>query len=369
MSGLTAQVAAVDGWLAGLPTWQAFLVVVGASVFAAGAIHVGGDRVVRRLTPRIPGEVDDVVLARLHPAIWVSVLLVGTSIGLARLDVLDTQAGLLRAGTITVVAVIWAVTAIRLGRDVSEAVTDTGYVDRQVVPIFQNVWAAVVGLGAVFVVLSVWRIDVTPLLASAGIAGIVVGLAAKDTMANFFGSLSLYADGTYTVGDYVVLSTGERGRVEDVSIRSTVIRTRDDILVTVPNASLSSDAVVNESTPTEYRRIRLPVGVAYGTDLDRVEELLLKIADAEELIRDHPSPRVRFREFGDSALQVELLAWIDSPRLRGRATDRLGRATYEAFREADVEIPYPQRSLHLSDAENGVVSRPSDEPATGEPSD
>jgi len=152
-----------------------------------------------------------------------------------------------------------------------------------------------------------WDVDVTPLLASAGIAGIIVGLAAKDTLANFFGSLSLYLDGTYKLGDYLIVETGERGHVEDISVRSTVVRTRDDILVTVPNATLSNAAIVNESTPKQNRRIRVPLAVAYGTDIDRLESVLLEIAGDEGLVLERPKPRVRFREFGASALNFELL--------------------------------------------------------------
>jgi len=210
------------------------------------------------------------------------------------------------------------VTLVRVGRNVSNAVTDNRYIDRQVVPIFQNVWSAVVVGVAGFLLLTYWNIDVTPLLASAGVAGIVVGLAARDTIANFFGSLALYVDGTYKVGDYVVLDSGERGRVEDISVRSTVIRTRDDILITVPNATLNNAAIVNESTPRQKRRIRVPIGVAYGSDLDDVEEILLEVAASTESVLDRPSPRVRFREFGDSALEHELLCWVPNPALRAR---------------------------------------------------
>ncbi|MDG5776127.1 mechanosensitive ion channel family protein [Haloarculaceae archaeon H-GB2-1] len=197
---------------------------------------------------------------------------------------------------------------------------------------------------------------VTPLLASAGVLGIVVGLAARDTIANFFGSIALYFDGTYKVGDYIVLESGERGRVEDISIRSTVIRTRDDIFVTVPNSVLNTATIVNESTPRWDRRVCIEVGVAYGTDMDLVEETLLAIAADEDLVESHPNPRVRFRRFGDSSLEVELLCWIDAPVLRGRATHHLNRAVYDRFREVGIEIPFPQREVSVSLADDAIAS-------------
>ena len=351
MSPLDGILADAWSWVTGLPDWQGFLLVVGLSLLAAAVVHVGGDVLVRRLTRRIPGEVDDVVLRTIHPAIWLSIVLLGTYAGAAQLSLLDGDIGTIHATILTVVTLVWAVTLSRLGRRLLAAVTEGGYVDRQIVPIVENVWSAVLAGLSAFLVLSFWRIDVTPLLASAGLVGIVVGLAARDTIANFFGSIALYADGTYKVGDYVVLSDGTRGRVQDISIRSTVVRTRDDVLVTVPNAQLNNDTITNESTPRRYRRIKVPVGVAYGTDVDEVESIMLAVAAAEDLVREQPRPRVRMRGFGDSAIEVELLCWVSRPRLTGRARDRLLREVYSRFRAAEVEIPFPQREVHLAEAE------------------
>jgi len=358
LQALPDALAGVSAWLASLPDWQAFLVLVGTSVLAAAVVQVGGDVLLRRVTARIPGEVDDVVFGKVHAALWVTVLVAGPYLGLSRLGALNGLAAPLGALALTVVVLAWAYTLLRIGPPIVEAVTDSRYVDGQVRPIVQNVWSAVVLGGTLFVALAIWEVDVTPLLASAGILGIVIGLAARDTIANFFGSIALYADGTYAVGDYVVLESGERGRVEDVSIRSTVVRTRDDVLVTVPNAVLNNAAIVNESAPRTFRRVRIPVSVAYGTAVDDVEELMLEVAAGTDLVRERPAPRVRLREFGDSGLRVELLCWIDDPRLRGRARDTLLREIYEAFREADVEIPYPQRDLRLRENGEAAVAGP-----------
>ena len=339
-------VAAAE-WLAALPDWQAVLVLVLGAVVLSALLQVGGDRLLRRLTARIPGKVDDVVLGYVHLGIWVTVLVGGVSLGFDRIGFLDGYAAPVRAGALTVIALTWGYAFLRIGPPVLTGITDSRYVDDQVRPIFQNVWTVVVLAGSTFAVLAIWRIDVTPLLASAGVLGIIVGLAARDTIANFFGSIALYADGTYTVGDYVVLEDGTRGRVEDVTVRSTVVRTRDDILVTVPNAALNNGAVINESGPRRHRRLKIPVSVAYGTDLEEVEDRLLDIATDTSLVRDRPNARVRVRAFGDSGVRVELLCWIDDPRLRGRATDTLLREIYADFQQAGIEIPYPQRDLRV----------------------
>lgn len=347
-----------DGWTAieALPTWQGFALLVGGSLVVAVGVHLGGNVVVPRLTKSIPGTVDDVVLNGLHPAMYVTVLLAGAGLGLMLFDFETATIETIRNAMLSVVIVVWAFTFVRIGRGVSRRVTDSRYIDRQVVPIFQNVWSVVVVGVSILSLLSLWKIDVTPLLASAGILGIVIGLAAQDTIANFFGSLSLYADGTYHVGDYVVLESGERGRVEDISVRSTIIRTRDDIVITVPNSVLNNGAVVNESTPKRKRRIKVPVGVAYGSDIDLVEDILREAADGEDGVEERPSPRVRFRSFGDSALEFELLCWVPNPARTARVTHELNTAIYHAFQDAGIEIPFPQREVHLATAPAGNPS-------------
>jgi len=332
-------------WLLSLPEWQAFALLFGTTLVAAKLLQVGGDLAIKRVTKYIPTDVDSVVFRTVHPPLYVTVVLVGTYLSVRSLGVVAGLSGPLQAGLVTILVGLWALTLTRAGRRVSNELIENNHMDAQVVPIFQNVWSVLVLGVSIFLVLSVWRIDVTPILASAGIIGIVVGLAARDTIANFFGSISLYFDGTYAVGDYIVLESGERGRVEDISIRSTVIRTRDDILVTVPNSVLNSARIINESTPDRDRRIGVEIGVAYGSDVAEVEALLLEIADTEDLVLDRPSPRARFREFGDSALQFELLCWVSDPVLRARATHELNKAVYKRLQSEGIEIPFPQRTV------------------------
>jgi small-conductance mechanosensitive channel len=353
--------------LAALPPWQGFAVLVVTGLALAAAVNVLGDRYLRRVTDRIDGEVDDIVLRTVHTGLYLTLSVGGLYAGTQIYEVSPDVAVPLEAGTLSLIIVVWMVLLIRAGRRVSGKITDSRYIDRQVVPILQNVWSAVISGVGVFLLLVLWDIDVTPLLASAGVIGIIVGLAARDTLANFFGSLSLYLDGTYKVGDFVVLETGERGRVEDISVRSTVIRTRDDILVTVPNATLNSAAIVNESTPRRKRRIRVPIGVAYGTDIDHVQEILMDIAENEDLVIERPKPRVRFREFGDSSLNFELLCWVSNPALTARATHKLNSEIYHRFQAEDVEIPFPQRDVSVSMAD--VAGDAFERESTGMPTD
>ena len=124
--------------------------------------------------------------------------------------------------------------------------------------------------------------------------------------------------------------------------------TRDDVEITIPNSVIANAKIINESGgPSPRYRIRVKVGVAYGSDLDQVRKVLLEIAHQDSLVCAHPAPRVRFRRFGDSSLDHELLCWVEQPVLRGRTLDRLNTEVYKRFDAEGIEIPFPQRVVHL----------------------
>jgi len=205
--------------------------------------------------------------------------------------------------------------------------------------------------GLVFLLLykmgSYFGIPVTAIFASAGIAGVAVALAARETLANFFGGISIFLDRPFRAGDYIVLSSGERGEVKAVGMRSTRLQTRDDITITIPNSIITNGKVVNQSLPQPSVRVKIKVGVAYGTDIDRVESILLELAEHNELVISNPEPRVRFRRFGDSALEIELLCWASKPQDRGRLIHQLNRAIYKRFGQECIEMPFPQMDVHV----------------------
>jgi small-conductance mechanosensitive channel len=138
--------------------------------------------------------------------------------------------------------------------------------------------------------------------------------------------------------------------VSDIGIRSTRLLTRDDVEVTVPNAVIANAQIVNETGgPYDKMRVRVKVEAAYGSDVDRVREVLLGSVEGVENISPEPSPRVRFRELGSSGLVFELLAWIDEPIYRGRVLDDLNTRVYKAFNAAGIEIPYAKRDVYIKE--------------------
>jgi small-conductance mechanosensitive channel len=207
----------------------------------------------------------------------------------------------------------------------------------------------------VYLFFLVWGIDATAWVASAGIIGIAVGFASQDTLANLISGVSIVADAPYKIGDYIVLDTGERGVVSSLGIRSTRLITRDDVEVSIPNAVIGTAKIINESGgPYIRHRIRIPIGVAYDSDIDKVIETLEDIANDNERVVEEPSSRVRIRGFGDNAINLELLCWIKRPAERGVVTHNLNYQLIKRFRKEQIEIPFPQRDLHVKGSIPGV---------------
>jgi MscS family membrane protein len=202
-------------------------------------------------------------------------------------------------------------------------------------------------IGGGYVMLRIWSLDLSPLMTSAGLVTAVGALAARDALSDFFGGITIFLDRPYHIGDFVVLTSGERGEVVNIGIRSTSIRTRDDVHISVPNSVMVSAKIMNETSLLPQYRIRCRVGVAYDSNLPEVEDVLLDSIKDNPFVLNDPVPRVRYRDFGDWAVELELLAWIKDPRDRGFARDLIIRGIHQAFREGKIDIPVPRKEITI----------------------
>lgn len=307
--------------------------------------------VLHRLAAKTQSQLDDEIIQLVKAPIFYSIMIIGAAIA-ARL-VLPEKAELVAMPMFETFAVfIWSIIAIRLSRLLihasSQQVDKFKLIHPQTRPLFENLAMIIIVALALYFVFFVWDIDMTAWLASAGILGIAIGFASKDTLANLFSGVFILADAPYKIGDFIVLDSGERGEVTHIGIRSTRILTRDDVEVTIPNSIMGNSKIINESGgPHKKYRIRVQVGVAYGTDIDKVKNILLDVAAGEEQVCADPEPRVRFRQFGASSLDFELLCWIDDPVLRGRVLDALNSTVYKQFQQHDIEIPYSKQDVYI----------------------
>ena len=197
-----------------------------------------------------------------------------------------------------------------------------------------------------FIALEHVGIDLTALAAVSAVLMVGIGFGLQNIASNFISGLILLFERPIQVGDFVEVK-GALGTVTGINARSTTVETQDNITIIVPNSNFISESVTNWSYRDSRTRIHVPVHVAYGTDADRVEQILLEVSREHPEVLAEPIPRVQLREFGDYALQFELLVWIDRPPRQFFITSDLNFAIVRAFKEKGIEIPVPQRDLRL----------------------
>ncbi len=308
----------------------------------------------KRMVAKTKIKFDDYLIALLHSPIYYSLLLMGFSSAALILAPPAVYLSIFFSLAKTFLFIIWTNFLLKVNRifltHLSRNPRRVKVIHQQTLPLFLNLINITIIVMTVYFIFSAWHVDMTAWLASAGIVGIAVGFAAKDTLANLFSGVFIMADTPYKIGDFIVLDSGERGEVTHIGIRSTRILTRDDVEVTVPNSVMGNTKIINESGgPHEKYRCRIPVGVAYGTDIDLVREVLMSVAQTSDNVCNVPEPRVRFRTFGASSLDFELLIWINQPVLKGRVIDHINCAVYKKFIEHKIEIPYSKQDIYIKE--------------------
>ena len=211
---------------------------------------------------------------------------------------------------------------------------------------------AVLGVG-VMVALDNLGISITALAGLGAILAVGIGFGLQNITQNFVSGLILLLERPVKKGDFVQVGEA-RGTVREIHARATVVTTIDNVDIVVPNGQFITEAVVNETLGDRLVRITVEVGVAYGTDTRLVREVLERVAKEEDGVLEAPPPRVLFNAFGESSLDFALQAWIADPMGEALIASNLRFTIDHAFREEGIEIPFPQRDLHIrSDARAG----------------
>lgn len=217
--------------------------------------------------------------------------------------------------------------------------------------IITNLISVVIYILGFLVILDSLGMQITPILTALGVGGLAVALALKDTLENLFAGLQLVATKKINIGDMIRLDSGDEGVVTDLTWRYTTIRTLPGNMVIVPNSKLSMAIVMNYTQPTSDQPVAVPVGVAYGSDLERVERIAIEVATeiqttVDGAVRDF-QPLVRFTGFGDSSVTFNLVlravSFQDQFLVRSEAIKRL----HARFQAEQIEIPYPIRTVHI----------------------
>lgn len=179
-----------------------------------------------------------------------------------------------------------------------------------------------------------------------GFLSVGIGFGLQNITSNFISGLILLLERPISVGDFISVEH-QVGRVVNVGMRSTLIRTIDNLAIIIPNSTLIEHQVINWSRGDPRVRLHVPVGVAYGSNTAQVTDTLINVAKQHPDVLEDPKPQVHFLGFGDSALQFELLSWIDEPEKQFVVRSELNYAIEAAFRAAGINIPFPQRDVNV----------------------
>lgn len=196
------------------------------------------------------------------------------------------------------------------------------------------------------VLLQLWGLDLSSLAILASVLGVGIGLGLQGIAKEFFSGLVLIFEQPIQIGDFIEVGNLQ-GTVERINVRSTEIRTLDHVSIIIPNSRFLESEVINWSHHSPISRLRLPIGVAYGSNLSQVGTALIEVAKEHPDILREPAPQVMFREFADSSLNFDLLVWIADPRKQYLIKSDLYFRIDAILRDRQIEIPFPQQDLHL----------------------
>jgi len=212
---------------------------------------------------------------------------------------------------------------------------------------FRSTFSYIVWIIAGIIILKILNVDITPLLAAGGIVGIAAGFAGKDILGNFFSGALLAADQPFRIGDRIQVQD-YIGDVIAIGPRSTRIQTLDSQLITIPNSILTNDVVINYAEPDLKMKVRINIGVAYGSDIQKVKTILFRIAD--EIIKTglclgDPKPSVFFLEFAESSLNLQMIVWTEKYTMTYEIRDFINCRIQTEFEREGISIPSLSNSV------------------------
>ncbi|MCJ2540195.1 MAG: mechanosensitive ion channel family protein [Candidatus Thermoplasmatota archaeon] len=225
--------------------------------------------------------------------------------------------------------------------------------DDVLVPLMDKLGGVLILMFGMFWIASTQGVNVTVFIAGFGIVGLVIAFAMQDTMANFFSGIFLMTDRPFKVGDTILID-GDYCRVEKIGLRTTWLYNRfDHDIIIFPNNEMAGSKIVNLTEPDNKFKVKAAVGVAYGSDLDQVQKIMIESMSKQPgVILDDPNraPFVRFQEFGDSSLNFKVTAWIHDIFDQWKIAHNTRLEINRRFEEEGIEIPFPQRVVHMEPA-------------------
>lgn len=310
-----------------------------------------------RLTKKTKTQLDDIIVKKTNAPISLILILIGIRLALLPLGMPQKTLDLLENIILSlIIAVVTYIIIIVIDAIIDEwgeqfAEKTKGGFDYELVSIFHRfsrIFLAIIGM---MFILPVWGIQIGPLIASLGIAGVAVAFALQATLGNIFGGVSLILDKSVKVGDIIRLDNETIGEVIDIGLRSTRIKTFDNEVITIPNGKLADSRILNYYLqPDPKIRCVIEFGVEYGSDIEKVKKVVLNAVNSITNVLKNPEDvqaKVVFMEMADFALKFRALFWVATYKERFPAKDVALTKIYDALRKNNIGIPFPTRTVYM----------------------
>lgn len=333
----------------------ALVILAAAFIFSKG-ITVLLSRYVSRIAKKTKSELDDMLLAAVSRPLFWGIILGGVYLatrGLGALSAYATDLGM----AFSVIFIFYGAYALsRIVNVVLDwyskeiAAKSKTRLDEHFLPIFKKLGYVIIYGLAILWILGQLGIEITTLIAAMGIGGIAIALALQPTLSNFFSGAQMVLDRPLKIGDYIELDSGDKGRVVDIGWRSTRIRTYGNNLLIIPNSKIADSKIINYNIPNKEAGFIIECGVAYNSDLDKVEKVTLKVA--KDVLKKHGGvegfePKLRYREFGDSSINFCIIMRTQTYSKKFRARHEFIKRLKKMFDKERIEIAFPQLDVHL----------------------
>ncbi len=328
------------------------LLILTLSLIIARLVVYISQKIVLKLTEKTKTAVDDFIVAKTNKPVSFILVLMGIKLAIIPLELSGSTAK-------TVDITIWTFTILLVtylfmfvfdvlidewGR--KWAAKTKSRMDDELVTLFHRfskIFTFVIGL---MFILNLWGVQIMPLVASLGIAGIAVAFALQSTLGNIFGGISIILDKSVKSGDVIRLDKDTYGIVIDVGLRSTKIKTWNNEVIVVPNGKLADSRIQNYVLPEPSARIELPFSVEYGSNVDKVKKVVMnEIKKLKNVLKD-PEPRILFLEMADFSLNFKAYFWVPSYKERFMTKEKANCMIYDALNKAKIGIPFPTRTIY-----------------------
>jgi small-conductance mechanosensitive channel len=332
-----------------------FLIFLGFIVIARGFIFVY-EKYLLKLVDKTENGLDDQLIKGMRKPVFFGLLFLGVYFGSKVVEFPVSIEGYVDKFVLSLVVIFLVILASKFVDFIicnwlkSIVENSDTKLDDIGLPLLHKVVGIFFFVIALAFILDIWGVQVGPLLASIGIVGIALGFALKDSLANIFGGFSLIVDRAFRVGDFIKIDKETKGKVIDIGLRSTKIRTVDNHVVVLPNGDLSNKKLINYAKISPETRISIPVRVEYGSKVDDVKKVLLdcvKVVD-EGILNVDKTPKVYFTNMGDFGMEFKLIVPITNYKKRFVNAEKLRVKVYENLNKYKIKIPYPTYNVKRS---------------------